>query len=117
MPESGGWKPESVRRNIKWIPEYGRYDDLLVLLGTPCEADALSLIREQLARETGSVDSFDSLAVSYYNLASLGKAEDQKLYGDALQIWTTLANMCPENRAYAQRRDLVKNILAGGGQK
>lgn len=43
----GDHKPESVRKNIHLVAEYGRFDDLLVLIGTKCEADALSLIRKQ----------------------------------------------------------------------
>ena len=32
------FRPESILKNLALIPEYGRYDDLLVLLGTPCAA-------------------------------------------------------------------------------
>lgn len=39
---------ESLRKNLALIPEYGRFDDPVALLGTPCEADALALIRKQL---------------------------------------------------------------------
>ena len=41
-------RPDSVRKNLERIPEYGRWDDLLPLLGTPCEADAVALIRRRL---------------------------------------------------------------------
>lgn len=40
--------PETVRKNLGYIAEYGRFDDLLALMGTPCEKDALTLIRKQL---------------------------------------------------------------------
>ena len=46
--------PSSVVKNIAIIPEYGRYDDLLSLLGTPCESSALSLIKTQLESDTAS---------------------------------------------------------------
>lgn len=46
--------PSSIAKNISLIPEYGRYDDLLVLLGTPCEDSALGLIRSQLDSDTTS---------------------------------------------------------------
>lgn len=39
--------PDAVIRNIKYIPEYGRYDDLLILFGTPCEKAAMEFIKEQ----------------------------------------------------------------------
>ena len=40
--------PSTVSKNIALIPEYGRYDDLLSLIGTPCEWSAFSLIDSQL---------------------------------------------------------------------
>ena len=40
--------PRSVRRNLREIAEYGRWDDLLCLLDTPCEKEALDLIKDQL---------------------------------------------------------------------
>ncbi len=45
------YEPEAVRKNIALIPEYGRYDDLIALLGTSCEKEALELIREQLKKD------------------------------------------------------------------
>lgn len=41
--------PESVKKNIAHIPEYGRWDDLLALFGTSCEAAAVECIAAQLA--------------------------------------------------------------------
>ena len=40
--------PESVKKNLPLIAEYGRFDDLISLLGTACEKDALQVIRKQL---------------------------------------------------------------------
>lgn len=45
------YEPEAVWKNIALIPEYGRYDDLIALLGTSCEKEALELIREQLKKD------------------------------------------------------------------
>ena len=41
---------ESVRKNIEYIAEYGRYDDLFVLFGTPCEEDMLKYVKEQFKK-------------------------------------------------------------------
>ena len=41
--------PEAVLRNLKYIPEYGRWDDLYVFVGTPVEQAAFKLIKGQLA--------------------------------------------------------------------
>lgn len=40
-------KPESVQKNLAHIAGFGRYDDLLSLLGTACEAETLDYIRRQ----------------------------------------------------------------------
>ena len=41
----------SARKNLSMIAEYGRFDDLLVLLGTPCEEDALALLKVQFEED------------------------------------------------------------------
>lgn len=55
-------EPESVRRNIAYIAEYGRYDDLLCLIGTPCEKDVIRLIDAQLKKDIASDNSVSLLA-------------------------------------------------------
>lgn len=42
---------ETVKKNLSYVAEYGRYDDLLVLMGTPCEKDALSVLKEQFEKD------------------------------------------------------------------
>ncbi|GHU76956.1 hypothetical protein FACS1894188_10310 [Clostridia bacterium] len=39
--------PDSVRKNIEMIAEYGRFDDLLAMFGTSCETDALLFIKSK----------------------------------------------------------------------
>ena len=39
---------ETVVKNIANIAEYGRYDDILVLIGTPCEKEAMAYIKKEL---------------------------------------------------------------------
>ena len=48
--------PASARKNIPYIPDYGRFDDLLSLLDTPCEADALACIKAQLEADLRALD-------------------------------------------------------------
>ena len=40
---------DAVRRNMQHIPEFGRWDDLFCLFGTPLETEMLAFMREQLA--------------------------------------------------------------------
>lgn len=49
-------RPQSVRKNLRLVPEYGRWDDLLCLMDTPCEDDAVDCIRAQLQRDIDALD-------------------------------------------------------------
>lgn len=50
-------QPDTVRKNLSYIAEYGRFDDLLVLFGTPVEKDMLRLIKEQLCCDLKAIDN------------------------------------------------------------
>ena len=39
--------PEALRSNIRLIPEYGRFDDLYTLVGTPLEDEMWAFMKEQ----------------------------------------------------------------------
>lgn len=43
--------PELMKLNMELIPEFGRWDDLLYLMGTPVEDVAVRMIREQLNKD------------------------------------------------------------------
>lgn len=70
-------EPDSVRKNIRWIPEYGRFDDLLVLLGTPCEEDALSFIREQMTADLAALESGEPVSLMAKWLPSINASSTQ----------------------------------------
>lgn len=55
-------RPDSLRRNLALIPEYGRYDDLVSLMGTACEGDALRVIAGQLKADLASEAEVSLLA-------------------------------------------------------
>lgn len=47
--------PDAARRNLKYIPEFGRFDDVFSLVDTPLENDAFALIKHQLAMDMKDV--------------------------------------------------------------
>lgn len=49
--------PETVRKNLNYIAEYGRFDDLLVLFDTPAEKDMLELIKTQLYKDLEEMEN------------------------------------------------------------
>jgi hypothetical protein len=46
-------RTETLRKNLHLINEFGRWDDMLVLVGTPLESDALALIATALNNKDG----------------------------------------------------------------
>ena len=45
---------DAIKRNLEYIPFYGRWDDLYALVGTPLEIDAFSLMHKQLTLDVQS---------------------------------------------------------------
>ena len=43
------YNADAMRRNLIHVPEFGRWDDLFVFIGTPLETDALNIVKHQLA--------------------------------------------------------------------
>lgn len=46
----------SANKNIEYIAEYGRYDDLLTLFGSPCENEAISHISKTLLADIAAMN-------------------------------------------------------------
>lgn len=55
--------PKTVRKNLDYIAEYGRFDDLLVLFDTPVEKDMLELIRHQLYKDLSALDNNEAVSL------------------------------------------------------
>ncbi len=56
-------EPNTVRKNLAYIAEYGRYDDLLVLLDTPVEKEMLAFIREQLKKDLDAIKNKEEVSL------------------------------------------------------
>lgn len=48
---------ESLRKNLHYIAEYGRFDDLMILFGTPLEKDMLEYIKTQLYKDIEGMEN------------------------------------------------------------
>ena len=87
---------ESLRKNIELIPEFGRYDDLVSLIGTACEKDALRAIRKQLEADLASDAEVSLLAkwlpsVNASNAETVRKAKRIARYDNALPAAVALS--------------------------
>ena len=53
----------SVVKNLPFIAEYGRWDDVLVLLKTPCREEALVLLKEQFRADLAALDDSGDISL------------------------------------------------------
>ena len=63
MTDLAAQEPESVRKNIEYFGEYGRYDDLLALMGTPCEPEMLAYVAKQLLADLTALTAGESVSL------------------------------------------------------
>ena len=70
-------EPESVRKNIANIAEYGRYDDILVLIGTDCEREAFAYIRETLDADIVSMQAHGGVSLMAKWLPSVNASRSE----------------------------------------
>ena len=68
---------EAMRRNLRYIPIFGRYDDLYVFVGTPLENDAFNFMKEQLALDVEC--KTPSLLAKWLKSENTSSVESRKL--------------------------------------
>ena len=69
--------PDAVIRNLRHIPEFGRWDDLYVFVGTQVEQEAFALIKEQLALDVSC--KTPSLLAKWLKSENTSSIESRKL--------------------------------------
>ena len=75
-------QPASVKKNLALVAEYGRYDDLLSLLGTPCEKEMLSLVKEQFSKDLAAMEREAPVSLLAKWLPSVNASNaDTRAYG------------------------------------
>ena len=72
-------KPESVVRNLPYVAEYGRWDDVLVLLDTPCRAEALALLKQQFDADLAALSSDGDVSLLGKWLPSVNASNDETI--------------------------------------
>lgn len=94
--------PTFLSPNIHLIPEYGRWDDLYALVGTPAEHEASSLIDWQFAIDTAALKVGDSVSLlgKWLKSCNTSSAESCKL-----GQWT-------RNCLHLSERDYRKSLSA-----
>lgn len=75
-----GWlavnEPASVKKNLRYVAEFGRFDDLLSFMDTPCEADELEVIREQFSADRAAAEKGENVSLLAKWLPSVNASSD-----------------------------------------
>lgn len=69
--------PEAVNRNVRLFAEYGRFDDLLALLGTRCENAAFEVIESQLQSDLAAFERGEPISLLAKWLPSVNTSSEK----------------------------------------
>ena len=56
-------EPDTVRKNLEYIAEYGRFDDLLSLMGTELEKDMIAVVKRQLDADLEALEKGENISL------------------------------------------------------
>lgn len=105
--------PEAIRRNLKHIPEFGRWDDLYELVNTPVETDVWNFMRAQLALDVRSKTPsllakwMKSENTSSYDSKKLGRATRVAMHMTPRQYRKTLSIL-------RERINVLERLMSAG---
>ncbi len=67
----------SLVRNLPYIAEYGRWDDLLVLLDTPCRSETIALLKRQFEADLAALAGDGEISLLGKWLPSVNASNDE----------------------------------------
>ena len=104
------YNKQSLIKNIKYVSEYGRFDDLLVLLYTDCEKYVINLIKKQLEEDIDAVAKGQSISLLAKWLPSINASNKATKY-NARKIAKALGmNSCEYRKMLSFLRNYIKII-------
>lgn len=103
-------EPASVRKNLEFISEFGRWDDVLVLLDSPVEAEALAVIRRQLMEDLKALEAEQSVSLLAKWLPSVN-ASNQDTVAAARKVARSLGMSDEKYRKVLSRLRKALRIL------
>ena len=107
-------EPETVRKNIAFVAEYGRYDDLLALMDTPCEGGVLAYVKETLHADVSALERGEAVSLLAKWLPSVN-ASNQETVRSGKKVARALGMSDAQYRrtlsALRARIKLIENYL------
>lgn len=107
-------EPETVKKNMKYIAEFGRYDDLLALMDTSCEKMMLEYLREQYKADCAAMNKGENISLlakwlPSVNASNAGTVKNAKRIARAFEMSeATYRRQVSSLRAYLK---IIENNL------
>lgn len=70
-------EPESVKKNLEYVAEYGRFDDLLALLDTPCGREAAAYLKGRFEADLDAMERGERVSLLAKWLPSVNASNGQ----------------------------------------
>ena len=73
-------EPDSVKKNIKYVADYGRFDDLLALIDTPCEKEMFEFLKSCLDSDLVNINEGENISLLAKWLPSINTSDKRVVY-------------------------------------
>lgn len=100
----------AVLKNMSYISEYGRYDDLLVLLDTKCSVEAVKLIKKQLEQDVEMMERNREVSLLAKWLPSANASNKETIYQAKKLIRMLCMKECEYRKVLSSLRSYIKII-------
>ena len=114
MRDLATYNTEAARRNLKHIPEFGRFDDLYVFENTPLEKDAFEILKHQLALDVMSTTP--SLLAKWLKSENTSSKESRRLATKTRQYFGMTAKQYRKTLSILRERINVLERLMSAGE-
>ena len=105
--------PDAMRRNLRLIPQYRRWDDLYTFVGTPLEAEAFSFMKEQLALDVTC--KTPSLLAKWLKSENTSSAESRSLAKKTRQAFGMTAKQYRKTLSVLRERiNVLERLMSAG---
>ena len=113
MRDLATYNTDAARRNLKYVPEFGRWDDLYIFIGTPLEKDALSIIKEQLALDVQCMTP--SLLAKWLKSENTSSTESRRLGRKTRQYLGMTARQYRKTLSILRKRiNVLERLMSEG---
>lgn len=79
LKELSQFSPDVAKQVVCAVPEYGRYDDLLVLFGTPAQDEAIALIKNQIEKDKKAMENKEAVSLLRKWLPSINTSSKESV--------------------------------------